>query len=56
MPFVYPLGKVSVSSLGSFSSVGSSSKPSHPSLPVSVGARHTQEYSNKKSGRKQKSI
>ena len=29
MPFVYPRGTVSVSSLGSFSSVGSSSKPSH---------------------------
>ena len=33
---VYPCGKVSVSSLGSFSSVGSSSKPSHPSFPLSL--------------------
>ena len=36
VPFVYPRGTVSVSSLGSFSSVGSSSKPSHPSLPLSL--------------------
>ena len=35
--FVYPLGTVSVSSLGYFSSVGSSYKSSHPSIPVSVG-------------------
>ena len=35
VPFVYPRGTVSVSSLGSFSYVGSSSKPSHPSLPLS---------------------
>ena len=32
--FVYPRGTVSVSSLGSFSSVVSSSKPSHPSLTL----------------------
>ena len=30
VPFVYPRGTVSVSSLGPFLSVGSSSKPSHP--------------------------
>ena len=36
MTVVYPRGKVSVSSLGYFSSVGSSSKPSHPSLPFSI--------------------
>ena len=39
VPVVYPRGTVSVSSLGSFSYFGSSSKPYHPSLPVSVGAR-----------------
>ena len=38
VPFVYTRGKVGVSSLGSFSSVGSSSKPSHPSFPLSLGA------------------
>ena len=36
MPVVYPLGTVSVSSLGSFSSVGSPSKPSHPPLTLSL--------------------
>ena len=39
--FVYPHGTVIVSSLGSFSPVGSSSKPSHPSLPLSL-SRSTQ--------------
>ena len=39
---VYPSGTVSVSSLGYFSSVGYSSKPSHPYFPVSLGARHIQ--------------
>ena len=34
--FVYSRGTVSVSSLGYFSLVGSSSKPSHPSLPLSL--------------------
>ena len=38
VPFVYPCGTVSVPSLGSFSSVGYSSKPSNPSLPLSLGA------------------
>ena len=42
VPVVYPRGTVSVSSLGYFLSVGSSSKPSHPSLPVSLGSRHIQ--------------
>ena len=37
-------------------SVGSSSKPSHPSLPVSLGAHHIQEYFKKKRGRKIKFI
>ena len=54
--FVYPRGMVSVSSLGYFSSVGSSSKPSNTSLPVSIGVRHIQEYFKKKRGRKLKFI
>ena len=33
VPFVYPCGTVSVSSLEYFSLVGNSSNPSHPSLP-----------------------
>ena len=56
VPVVYPRGTVSVSPLGSFPSVGSSSKPSHPSLTVSVGARHIQEYFKNKMGRKRKFI
>ena len=56
VPFVYPRGTVSVSSLGSFSSVGSSSKPSHPSLSLSLGARHIEEYFKKKRGRKRRPI
>ena len=51
VPFVYPRGKVSVSSLGYFSSVGSSSKPSHPSLPLSLVAHNIQEYLNNKRGK-----
>ena len=56
VPFVYPRGTISVSSLGSFSSVGSSYKPFHPSLPLSLGARHIQEYFKQKGGRKRKFI
>ena len=56
MPFIYPCGTVSVSSLGYFSSACSSSKPFHPSLPVSVGALHIQEYFKKKRGSKRKFI
>ena len=56
VPFVYPRGTVSVSSLGYFSSVGSYYKPSHPSLPVYVGARHIQDYFKNKRGRKKKYI
>ena len=52
VPFVYPRGTVSVSSIGSFLSVGSSSKPSHPSLPLSLGAHNIQEYFKRKRGRK----
>ena len=48
--FVYPCGTVSVSSLGYFPSVCSSSKPSHTSLPLFIGARHIQEYFNRKGG------
>ena len=51
-----PRGTVSVSSLGYFSSVGSSSKLSHPSLPLFLGAHHIQEYFNKKRVRKRKFI
>ena len=50
VPFVYPRGTVSVSSLGYFSSVGSSSKTSHPYFPFSIGAFHIQEYFKKKRG------
>ena len=53
---VYPRGMVSVSSLGYFSSVGSSYKPYHPSLPVSVRAHHIQEYLKNKRVRKRKFI
>ena len=51
LPVVYPRGTVSVSSLGYFSSVGSSSKPSHPSFPVSIGAPYIKEYLKNKRGR-----
>ena len=56
VPAVYPCGVVSVSSLGSFSFVGYSSKPSHPSLTVSLGACHIQKYLRNKMGRKLKFI
>ena len=51
LPVVYPCGTVSVSSIGSFSSVGSSSKSSHPSVHLSIGSCHIQYYSKKKRGR-----
>ena len=38
VPVYYPRGTLSVSSLGSFLPVNSSSKPSHPSFPLSLGA------------------
>ena len=50
------LGTVSVSSLGSFSSVGSSSKPSYLSLPLSLGVHCIQDYLNNRRGRKRKYI
>ena len=53
---VYPRGTVSISSLGYFSSFGSSSKPHHPSFPLSLGARHVQEYFKKNRGRKRKCV
>ena len=56
VPFVYPRGTVSVSKLGYFSSVGSSSKPSHNSLPLSLGAHQIQEYFKNKRGRRRKFI
>ena len=56
VPLVYPSGTVSVSSLSSFSSVGSSYKPSHPSLPLSLGEHKIQDYFKRKRGRKRKFI
>ena len=56
VPVVYPRGEVSVSSLGSFSSIGSSSKPSHPYFPLSIGALHIQEYFKNNRRRKLKFI
>ena len=56
VPVVYPRGTVGISSLGSFSSVGSSSKPYHPYFPLYFGARHIQYYFKKNRGRKRKSI
>ena len=50
MPVVYPRGTVSVLSLGSFSSVGSSSKPPHTSLPIYLGVHRIQEYFKRKRG------
>ena len=51
VPVVYACGAVSISSLGSFSYVGSSSKPSYPYFPVSIVARHIQYYFNDKRGK-----
>ena len=56
VPVVYPRGTVNVSSLGSFSSIGSSSIPSHTSFSVSLRAHHIQYYSKNKRGRKRKFI
>ena len=56
MPVVYPRGTLSFSSLSSYFSVGSSYKPSHPSLPIFIVVHHIQEYSNKKRGKKLKYI
>ena len=56
MLVVYPRGTVRVSSLGYFSSVGSSSKTSHLSLPLSIVERYIQEYFNSKRGINRKYI
>ena len=50
MTVVSPCGTVIVSSLGYFSYVGSSFKISHPSLSLSLGVHHIQEYFKKKRG------
>ena len=54
--FVYPCGTVSISSIDYFSSVDSYSKPSRPYFPLSLVARHIQEYFKSKRGRKRKFI
>ena len=56
VPFVYPRETVSVSSIGYFLPVDSSSKPSHPSLPLSLGENNIQEYLKRKRGRKRRLI
>ena len=56
MTVVYPHGMVSISSLGSFLSLGSSYKKYFPSLPIYLVARHIQYCSKKKRARKQKYI
>ena len=50
MPVFYPRGTVSVLSLNYFLSVGSSSKPSHPYLTLSLGVHLIQEYFKKNGG------
>ena len=54
MNVVYPRGTVSVSSISSFSSVISLSKPSHPSLLLSLVLHLIKEYFKKKRWRKRK--
>ena len=57
VPFVYPRGTVSVSSLGYFLSVGSSSKPYHPSLTLSLGAHTTfKSISRRRGGENENSL
>ena len=56
MPVFYPCGTVSVSSLGSFSYVGSSSKPFRTSLPLFIRERHIEEFFKKKGRRKREFI
>ena len=56
IPVVYPRGMVSVLSLGSFLSVGSSSKPSHPLLPLYLRLHIIQDYFKNKRVKKQKYI
>ena len=47
---VYPRGTVSISSLGYFSSMGSSYKPSHPYFLLSLEECHVQEFSRRRGG------
>ena len=56
MYVVSPCDSVSVSSLGYFSPVGSSSKPSRYSFTLSIRVFHTREYFKKKRGSNQKFI
>ena len=56
MYVVYHCGLVSVSSLSSILYIGSSSKPSRSSLPLSLGSRHIQDYLKKKRGGKRKFV
>ena len=54
MSVASPHGLVSVSSIGSFSSVGYSSRPSYSSFTLSLLALQVQEYFKDKRGRKKK--
>ena len=56
MPVVYPRETVSVLSISSFLSVGSSYKPSHTSLTLSLGVHLIQEYFKNNRERKRKYI
>ena len=56
IPVLYTHGTVSISSLGYFSSVGSSSKPSHYPLSLSIGAHHIQECFKKERERNKNSL
>ena len=51
VPFVYPRGTVSVSSLGSFLSVGSSSKPLHLPLEILLNAVCSERERQRRMGR-----
>ena len=50
MPVVYHCGTVSVSSLGSFLSVGSSPKPSRPFLPLSWSTPYSKLFQEEEGG------
>ena len=56
IPAIYLCGKSSVSSLSSFLSVGSSYKPSHPSLTLFIRVNHIQGCFNKKRRKNKKYI
>ena len=53
---VSPHGSVSASSLHSYSYAGSSSKPSHYSLPSYLGDHHINEFFTKRRGRNRHSL